>query len=82
MLSTKNNNADRQEVLTRVKAFNSVLSSVCATFSDCRFDKNAVFNYRFSAKQVSSFDYFHPSIAGQVELAALTWADSFWPKDR
>lgn len=81
MLAKKNTNADRQEVLTREKADNAVLSSVCATFSDCRFDKDAVFNYRFNAKQISTIDFFHPSIAGQNELAKLTWAASYWPKD-
>ncbi len=82
MLSKNGTNAQRQAVVAREKADNGVLSSVCATFSNCRFDKDAVFNYHFSAKQISSFDFFHPSISGQGKLAALSWANSFWPKDR
>jgi hypothetical protein len=27
---------------------------------------------------VSKLDYFHPSLAGQAALAAITWQRSWW----
>jgi hypothetical protein len=33
-----------------------------------------VFSYRFERKDVSTRDYFHPSLEGQRVLAAVTWA--------
>jgi lysophospholipase L1-like esterase len=82
MLSTGNTQADRLTVLARIKAFNATLESVCRTYADCRFDNDIIFDYKFKASQVSSFDYFHPSIAGQNELAEMTWTASFWPRKR
>jgi len=78
VLGTDATDVERQEVLARERVFNSILLSVCARYSNCRSDGLAVFNYRFSAAQVSSLDYFHPSVAGQAALAAITWAHGFW----
>jgi hypothetical protein len=44
----------------------------------CRFDDLAVFNYHFTAGQVSRLDYFHPSLSGQATLASITWSRSWW----
>jgi lysophospholipase L1-like esterase len=79
MLSPTNTEQDRQAVLAREQAFNEVLASVCGQYAICRFDGYAVFNYVFSAGQVSMLDYFHPSRAGQAALAAVTWQRSWWP---
>jgi lysophospholipase L1-like esterase len=78
MLSLDNTEADRQAVLARVQAFNQVLADVCGQYAFCRFDDNAVFNYAFSAAQVSKLDYFHPSVSGQAALASITWQRSWW----
>ena len=78
MLSRANTEQDRQSVLTRERAFNDVLASVCRQYTICRFDDYAVFNYVFSASQVSMLDYFHPSRAGQAALASVTWQRSWW----
>jgi hypothetical protein len=78
MLSPFNTEQDRQTVLAREEQFNEVLSEVCTQYTMCRFDGLAVFNYRFSAGQVSTLDYFHPSISGQAALASITWARSWW----
>ena len=43
----------------------------------CRFDNNAVFNTPFARSDVTTRDYFHPSVAGQTKLAAVTWAATF-----
>jgi lysophospholipase L1-like esterase len=78
MMSLANTEADRQAVLARIEAYNAVLADVCTQFAFCRFDDNAVFNYAFSAGQVSKLDYFHPSISGQAALASITWQRSWW----
>lgn len=36
-------------------------------------DGNAVFNYPFQPRHVSTRDYFHPSLEGQRVLAEVTW---------
>ena len=71
--------ADREAVRQRNIAFNTVLAQECAAYANCRFDQNAVFNYRFTAGNVSKLDYFHPSLSGQAALANVTWAASWWP---
>jgi lysophospholipase L1-like esterase len=78
MLSPFNTEADRQAVLARVQAFNEVLAEVCGNYAICRFDDYAVFDFQFSPSQVSKLDYFHPSLAGQAELASVTWQHSWW----
>jgi hypothetical protein len=79
MLSPTNSEADRQTVLAREQEFNQVLAEVCGQYAFCRFDDYAVFNYQFSASDVSKLDYFHPSLAGQATLASVTWQRSWWP---
>lgn len=72
--STKQTDVSRRErVLQRVKDFNTQLAEVCALYAQCRFDNNAVFNTTFLASDVSTRDYFHPSVAGQAKLAQVAW---------
>jgi lysophospholipase L1-like esterase len=78
MLSPFNTKQDRLTVLAREKAYNKILETVCGQYVNCLFDGYAVFNYRFSTSQVSTLDYFHPSIAGQSALATITWRASWW----
>jgi lysophospholipase L1-like esterase len=79
MLAATNTETQRQLVVDREKAFNQVLADVCAQYSRCRWDNKAVYNYQFSASQVSSLDFFHPSLSGQAALARVTWGASWWP---
>jgi lysophospholipase L1-like esterase len=65
--------ARRQRVRQRVIEYNDVLESVCTAYVMCRFDGDAVFEYRFEARHVSKRDYFHPSLEGQRVLAEVTW---------
>jgi lysophospholipase L1-like esterase len=65
--------ARRQRVRQRVVDYNTVLAEVCALFVQCRFDGNAVFDYPFQPRHVSTRDYFHPSLEGQRVLAEVTW---------
>jgi lysophospholipase L1-like esterase len=78
MLSPFNTEQVRQFVLAREQAFNQVLADVCSQYAMCRYDDGAVFSYQFSAGQVSTLDYFHPSLSGQATLAGLTWQRSWW----
>ena len=59
-------------------AFNDALASVCAAYRQCLFDGYAGFRTQFSASDVSTRDYFHPSIAGQAKAAAVTWRNGYW----
>jgi lysophospholipase L1-like esterase len=78
LLGVERTPADRQLILDRNVAFNAILLEECAAVELCRFDGNAVFNYPFTASQVSKLDYFHPNLAGQAALAQVTWTHSWW----
>src|SRR3954451_23266859 len=56
---------------------NAAIASVCREFVHCRFDGGAPFNIRFATSDVTTRDYFHPSVAGQAKAAAVTWAATF-----
>ena len=78
LLAPTRTEEQRQLVRTRNIAFNAVLAKECAAYPRCRFDRNAVFNFQFSGSHVSKLDYFHPNLAGQAELARVTWAHTWW----
>jgi lysophospholipase L1-like esterase len=65
--------ARRQRVRERIIDYNEVLAAVCVQYVMCRFDGNAVFDYPFEPRHVSTRDYFHPSLEGQRALAEVTW---------
>ncbi|MFC8662542.1 SGNH/GDSL hydrolase family protein [Streptomyces sp. NPDC057199] len=64
----------RDTVQDRVESYNSVLREVCAKDERCRFDGGAVFEYRFGTRQLSHWDWFHPSKNGQARLAEMAYA--------
>jgi lysophospholipase L1-like esterase len=73
---TSNATADvnrRNLVHQRNIDLNTALAEVCATYSRCRFDNNASYNTVFVPSDVSSRDYFHPTIAGQKKIADTTY---------
>src|SRR5215216_3073612 len=78
MLAATNTDTQRQQVRDREVAFNQILADVCAQYARCRWDDWAVYNYQFSASQVSTLDFFHPSLSGQASLARVTWTASWW----
>jgi hypothetical protein len=78
MLGATRTETQRQLVVARERAFNQVLADGCRAYARCRWDNWAVYNYQFSASQVSTLDYFHPSLSGQAALARVTWAASWW----
>jgi lysophospholipase L1-like esterase len=78
-LSTEPADVERREAVDqRERDFNSALGTVCANYKRCLFDGNAVFDYAFTAADISTRDYFHPSLTGQKNLAAGTWAAGYW----
>ena len=73
--STAQADVDRRDrVQQRVIDYNTALATVCAQFTNCRFDDNLIFDSKFALSDVSSTDYFHPSLSGQTELAIGTYA--------
>jgi hypothetical protein len=76
--STQQADVDRRNrVRQRNIAYNTQLAQVCALFVHCRFDGNAIFNTAFVRSDVSTRDYFHPSVAGQAKLASVSWTAGF-----
>jgi lysophospholipase L1-like esterase len=72
--STKSADVERRKrVIQREKDFNAILRSTCEAYVRCRSDADAVFGTSFTTGDISPRDYFHPSLAGQKRLAAVTW---------
>ncbi|MFJ9536802.1 SGNH/GDSL hydrolase family protein [Streptomyces sp. NPDC101225] len=63
----------RDTVQKRVEAYNTALKEVCAKDVRCRFDDDAVYDYRFGTEQLSKWDWFHPSVNGQARLAEIAY---------
>lgn len=78
MLSVFATSAQRQQIVVQEQADNQVLANVCAGFSQCLFDNDAVYNTKFTSADVSNVDYFHPSVAGQAALASIAWSAGYW----
>lgn len=68
------NDASRQAVATQLAADNTVLHDVCALYTTCTYDNGATNAVTFLTSDVSTVDYFHPSISGQAKLAGVAWA--------
>lgn len=86
MLNANNTEAQRQQVVAQEAADNQALAAVCNSvladgsraFPNCRWDNYAGYNFNFPATDISSIDYFHPNMAGQNDIARVTWGASFW----
>lgn len=72
LLAQDADEADREAVRERVLAYNAVLEEEAAAFGFA-WDGGAVFREKLVVTDVSDFDYFHPSLAGQARLANVTW---------
>lgn len=68
----------RAAVQQRVNEYNQVLAEVCAATAKCRYDGGVVADYAFTKADISTRDYFHPSLAGQATMANITWARTQW----
>ncbi|MDJ0343712.1 SGNH/GDSL hydrolase family protein [Streptomyces sp. H10-C2] len=67
----------RDAVRARVVAYNRVLKEVCGQYDHCRYDGGAVFDYRFTPDELSSWDWFHPNARGQAQLARILFTAAF-----
>ena len=67
----------RDRVRQRIIDYNTQLQLVCAQYIHCRFDGNAAFNFAFTAADIATVDYFHPSLTGQTGAASVTYAATF-----
>jgi lysophospholipase L1-like esterase len=79
LLSSKATSADRDAVAAQVTADNAALEAVCtsATYAaSCTWDGGATYNVAFAKTDVSTVDYFHPSVSGQAKLASTAWTAS------
>jgi len=73
--STAQADVDRRALVRQREIdFNSALANVCAQYTQCKFDGNTGFNTAFSTGDVSTRDYFHPSVSGQALLASREWS--------
>lgn len=68
----------RADVQQRVNEYNQALMEACAATAKCRFDGFALANYAFTKADISTRDYFHPSLAGQLTLSNVTWPKTQW----
>ena len=63
----------RAATLAAEEGYDATQKSICAATANCQYDNGALFGASFVASEVSTNDYFHPSITGQASLAALAW---------
>jgi lysophospholipase L1-like esterase len=80
--STAADQTRRAAVSARIDAYNAELAAACAAVNDpgferCRWDGGLLHDTAFTREQVSHLDFFHPSAAGQRELADRAWAIGF-----
>lgn len=67
----------RQQVANQVVADNAALQSACQAFANCHWDNGAAYNLAFTTSDVTTRDYFHPSVSGQAKAAAAEWGAFF-----
>lgn len=68
----------RATVIAQVSADNTAIQQACSAFTQCHYDNGAAYNVQFSTSDVTTRDYFHPSVSGQAKAAAAEWA-AFFP---
>ena len=56
---------------------NAAIAAVCAQFVHCRYDGGAAYNVNFTTSDVTTRDYFHPTVSGQAKAATATWNATF-----
>jgi lysophospholipase L1-like esterase len=73
---------DRPALERTIKNMNRQLASVCARHPNCRYDGGAVYRLRWRRQDISTVDYFHPSLSGQRNIAAAMWATRLFAQSR
>jgi len=69
--------ARRQQVNQRVLDDNAAIKTTCAKYVHCRYDGGAAYGVNFTTSEVTTRDYFHPSVSGQLHAANVEAAASF-----
>ena len=80
-----------QYTMTEAKAtlagYNAILYKVCDEIQatdgldgklSCTHDEAALSERNFTIADLSTADYFHPSLSGQAKMAAAAWSAGFW----
>jgi lysophospholipase L1-like esterase len=79
-LCTSVESTDDRRILAReVRDLNQQLASVCARHPNCRYDGGVTYRLRWRRRDISTVDYFHPSLSGQRNIAAALWATGAFP---
>ncbi|MGC5225258.1 SGNH/GDSL hydrolase family protein [Micromonospora sp. DT81.3] len=63
----------RDAVARRNAELNAVIQELCTSAVGCVGDGGALFGYEFEPDEISTIDYFHPSVAGEAVIADLAW---------
>ena len=63
--------ADRAALVDRIVQYNAALATECATYANCLFDGNALFDHVWTSAEVSTIDNVHPSVAGQEMISQV-----------
>lgn len=72
VLAENATDADRAAVRERIEAYNAVMRGE-AEARGFHHDGGAVFREEVRREDVSTLDYFHPSLSGQARLAEVAW---------
>lgn len=81
MLAGPGNSAfdgNRTQVQQRVDAYNAALAAACTLTTNCHFADRVGALGAFVRADISTRDYFHPSLAGQAKLAQIAATDPAW----
>jgi len=68
----------RDAFRTQLLSYNAALQDACAAVTACRFDGQAAYELVLQESELSTTDYFHPSLAGQQKLAEATWGAGWY----
>src|SRR5262249_4412193 len=55
------------------RGYNAIIKIICAAAANCQYDNGLVFAAKFAESEVSTVDFYHPSVSGQTSLAAAAW---------
>lgn len=72
-LNSNVSDKDREKFMTRWDRTNQILKEEAEKFPENAFFSPAMASFDFEMKHVSKRDCFHPSVAGQEEIALNTW---------
>jgi hypothetical protein len=76
-----------QEAEATLASYDSILVGVCSEIDatdgpsnklHCRSDATLLAERDFEIKDLSTYDYFHPSLSGQAKMAEAAWKVGYW----